>query len=182
MSSTVVIPVGRSFALDRLRGVAIVLMVTDHLLELTHSGDFLRLTLTRFSMPLFFLISGHLLRRFSKRTVGIGFIGIVLPLVIPWIDAPNVLLMYALGAFLLTRFSALPVAVVGLTIAANHFDLIGNAYGFGAILAIMALGKMTPRSTFDWANKLPNVLTVIGRYPLSVYVGHLLILQGIVSL
>lgn len=182
MTTTVPIPVTRSLALDRVRGVAIVLMVLDHVLELTTPTDPLRLTLTRMSMPLFFLVSGHLVKRLSRRTLGICAVGLILPYFVPWIDSPNVLVYYCLGAFVLSLFPPLPVCFIGLTVAANHFDIIGNSYGFGAVLGLMALGKMIPRSSFNWANALPDVFTKIGRYPLTIYVGHLLILEGITQI
>lgn len=184
MTTTVAGRVTRYAAMDRVRGLAIVLMILDHVLALTHTGSPVRLTVTRVCVPLFFILSGHLVRRFSWRTAGIGIVGFFLPLLVPWIDQPNVLFIYAVGAFILSNpyVAKIPPSVVvaiSLTFAANGFDTNHFGYGVGSLIGLMALGKMLQRNWFAWGEKLPTILTTVGKYPLSIYVGHLLILTAV---
>lgn len=180
----------RSRALDAVRGLAIVLMICDHLLIWQSWGWPLRLTVTRASMPLFFVVSGHLVRRLTWRHAAILGIGLLLPFVVPWIDAPNVLAWYVIGAVVIvqTRRLApwlLPVLVaVPLVQYANLLDVhpVGTGYMPSALVGLMAFGALLPRAWFSWGDRLPRALALAGRFPLSVYVGHLLALQAFLLL
>lgn len=177
----------RSVALDVLRGGAVVLMLLDHVLLVTDSGDLVRSTLTRVCMPVFFLLAGHLAGRPSWRWAWAGLLGLALPVVVPWIDAPNVLLIWAGGCVVLFawRRAGLPMwlpVVVALTVSANGWVLQGSGYDALALFALMALGATWPRGRFEaGAARLPAwpVLAAVGRRPLTWYVGHLLVLQGL---
>jgi uncharacterized membrane protein YcfT len=172
----------RAGYLDKARGLAIVLMILDHSLIVFDHDNPLRYTVTRVSMPLFFLVSGHLVRRLSWRILAIGAIGLVLPLVVPWIDDPNVLLLYAVCApviLLAKRYRALPIVVIfALAMAANHWTQGGGYWLFG-VMGIMAMGALIERDSFRHFERLPNWVSVIGRYPLSIYVSHLLFIEWI---
>lgn len=178
---------GRAVALDVLRGAAVLLMVLDHVLLVTDSGDLLRGTVTRASMPLFFLVSGHLLGRPRWRWLGVGLIGVILPGVVPWIDRPNVLVWWVVGSLMVWALRRLGVSlwwpvVVALTFMANgwHFYPAGS-YDGDALLALLCVGAMLPRDTFTGAaNGLPagRVLAAVGRRPLTWYVGHVLVLEA----
>lgn len=168
----------RSAALDRLRGLAIAVMVLDHVaLLLGPTGWLLQVTVGRLAMPLFFVISGHLVRRLSWRTAGIAALGAVLPLVFGWLDSPNVLLWYAAGAVLIVAAQRLrvPVAwllVVLVAVAANGWDpQLGTSYRPAAVLALMVIGHLLPRMVLDRAGaRLPAWLELGGRRPVSSYV------------
>lgn len=180
--TAVVIPVTRSPALDRVRGVAIALMIGDHLCAVLGHGLGYRYTLGRVAMPLFFLLSGHLCKRFTRRTAYIGILGLLLPAVVQWIDTPNVLFLYAVGAFLLTsRYTRtippLTYVIVALILSANHWDYNAHGFSMSAVIAIMAVGKTLPRSIGErFGSQIPDIFSRIGRYPVSIYVGHLLLL------
>jgi fucose 4-O-acetylase-like acetyltransferase len=165
-------------------------MVVDHCCIVFGGPEFLRLTVGRVAMPLFFLVSGHLVRRLSLRHAGIFLAGVALPVFVPWIDSPNVLCWYVIGAAVIVASRRYAVALwlpvlVALAWLANFgqwspLHLGPHAFDGLALLGIMGLGAVLDRSAFDWAARLPAVLEVGGRYPLSVYLGHLAVLQTIV--
>lgn len=174
--------------LDKFRGSAVLLMLLDHLVLILHGPQSIRLTVTRLAMPAFFILAGHLAGRLSWRHAWICLAGAVLPLVVPWVDAPNVLVLWSLGCVLLfgLRRFRVPVWVlplVGLTFAANGFGVRGpNSYEFTAMWGLMGLGVMIPRGAFAFAAALPALVASIGRHPVAWYLGHLLVLQGVIFL
>jgi uncharacterized membrane protein YcfT len=190
-------PAQRSVAIDRARGLAIVCMVLDHCLLIWGGSEtgaaspvhVLRSTVGRIALPLFFVISGHLVRRLSWRWAGIVAIGLVLPVVAPWLDDPNVLVWYGLGAAVIVACRRYGVSlwllpVLSLAWAANwgfsplHVSL--HSYDGLALLGLMGLGAVLDRQSFGWASRLPRLLDWPGRHPLSVYVGHVLVLNVLV--
>lgn len=173
----------RISGIDKARGLAILLMVLDHVLELTNTGYPIRVTVTRASMPLFFIVSGFLARKPNMRTAQIGILGFFLPVVIPWIDSPNVLCWYALGVSVCYfarryHFTYLVIAFT-LTLGANNWLGYsgGNSYNPFGLIALMALGQILTADSFNVFRRLPRLTELVGKYPLRVYLGHLLILQ-----
>lgn len=177
--------VGRSAALDAFRGLAILLMIGDHV-SLILGFDAYRYTLGRAAMPAFFLLAGHLAGRLSWRHVRIAAIGLALPLAVPWIDSPNVLVLWSVGCLLLwglRRWGA-PVqlvAILALAAAANGWGALpfGRSYVPLALWGLMAVGAGLPRTWFTWAGVLPAWVAAMGRHPIAWYVGHLLVLEGV---
>jgi surface polysaccharide O-acyltransferase-like enzyme len=173
----------RSVALDRLRGLAISLMILDHLLLVAAAPGWWRDTITRAAMPLFFVVAGHLLHRLSWRHLFVAGIGLVLP-VVTFVEDPNVLLIYALAApavVIARRYAlGLPLLLVAaVTVCANNVPTIGTSYNPAALLALLCIGAGLDRSLFAHARRLPAALGHLGRYPLTVYVGHVLLLTAI---
>ena len=183
---------GRSVALDVFRGLAIAAMLLDHVVLVTGGPELLRLSAGRLAMSAFFILAGHLSRNLGYRHLGIALVGVVLPLLVPWIDTPNVLVWWVVGcaSLWLLRWAELPgwvLTVVALTVAANGWGYApGFSYDGFALLGLMGLGTIVPRSAYAWAGRLPTIarvpLAAVGRRPLTWYVGHLLVLQGIVTL
>jgi uncharacterized membrane protein YeiB len=163
-------------------------MIGDHVCDLAfHDRPWAvayRFTLGRAAMPLFFLLSGALVRRLSWRHGGVVLVGLVLPVLVPWIDAPNVLVWYGLGAVLLVlwRVRGWPVWLLllpALVLYANGWTTaVGSSYQPWALVGLMAVGQAVGR---DWwsRRRIPALLAPLGRFPLSVYVGHLLVLTWI---
>lgn len=181
---------GRDVALDRVRGLACLLMLADHAAASAGIGSGpLRETVTRLAMPLFFLLAGHLARRPSWRHAELVAWGLVIPTVVPWVDAPNVLLW--LGVLLpvvavARRHSNLHLLlVVCLAALANPGSLgglgapMGTGYPPAALLALILLGALAPRSAFAWGRRLPVWVGVLGAVPLSFYVVHLVVLASL---
>lgn len=172
----------RSAALDGLRGLAVVLMFLDHALIVTgHQYAGLRYTLTRAAMPLFFFVSGHLFRRLTLRHAAIALVGAALPVVVPWVDSPNVLLLYAMGCVSLWAIGKagdrvrvpLLVFVVALplVLSANGFDVgqVAGSYAGRPLWALMALGALVQRRHLDVFAPLGRVFGWAGRFPLTAY-------------
>lgn len=175
---------GRSPALDRVRGLALVLMLVDHVAWVAGDASGIRMTMGRLAMPLFFLLAGHLFTRLRRRHAVALAIGLFLPAVVPWIDSPNVLVLFAVGCGLLALANRWPwllvaVPVVALTLAANRWVLAPGGYEPLAVIALMFLGARLPRSAFGWGERLPARLGQLGRWPLTFYVAHLLVLHAL---
>lgn len=176
----------RAYALDAVRGLACWVMLADHL-ALFLGADAVRSTVGRLAMPLFFVVAGHLSRRLSSRLVLVAGWGLCLPTFAPWIDSPNVLVLLATGAFLLSacrRWSVHPgwLAAVCLGLLANGAGpLAVGSYPPAALVGLMALGAMLHRDAFAWGERLPGWVAWLGRWPLSFYVGHVLLLTAVAS-
>lgn len=176
----------RSYSLDAFRGLAILAMVVDHLTVVFSGPHVLRLTVGRLAVPAFFILAGHLAGRLRWRHAWVAGVGLVLPLLVPWIDSPNVLLYWALGscALVVLRWAEIPswvLCVVALTLAANSWGVSpGNGYEWSALLGLMGLGAVVPRTAFAFAGRAPGWVAAVGRRPLTWYVGHLLVLQAVI--
>lgn len=173
---------GRDLFLDKWRGLAILLMIADHVAYF-HGPDWLRQTLTRLSMPIFFILAGHLANRVSLRTLAIGATGFLLPIYVTWIDNPNVLLWLAIGSAVLAFSQHYPMVqyltiILALTLMANYrIGEIFGSYHPAALLALMALGNLIPRYAFRCGDRLPGVFAFLGRFSLSIYIVHVVIFQ-----
>lgn len=180
--------VSRAAGLDRLRGLAVLCMVVDHV-ALFVAFDVARYTVGRLALPLFFVLGGALVTRLTWRHGWVALLGLGLPLVAGWIDSPNVLLLYAVGAALvvlarrLGPFGSLLGLLVMLTVQANGAGVVGTGYAPAALWALMFVGAWLPRELLlVLGGRLPGWLAVPGRYPLSIYVGHVLALTAVASL
>ncbi len=186
----------RSAALDGARGAAVLLMLLDHLLVVTGHGDlwWVRSTVTRAAMPGFMVIGGALVSgtmtppRLARLVRTIAF-GVALPVVVPWIDDPNILVMYAAGWLLVWAvrrwtWGAPLLVIVGATLAGN--GLLGHTgagyYPIGAVAALMAAGAwIGPVRLGSWlrsfAARRLRPVQWLGRHALAFYVLHLLVLR-----
>lgn len=192
--------VGHRFAgLDVTRGIAIMLMVLDHGLVVAgqdHSP--IRMTMTRAALPVFMVLAGALIGAHlrGRRLLRVAIAGLALPLVVPWIDNPNILVLYVLGAVIVwaargtgrdPRTGALWVALVAVvTLSANGWGDQPGGYPWAPVVALMLTGALAGRwrlaaATACLDRRWLRPVQWIGRYPLTVYVGHLLILQLVVS-
>lgn len=161
-------------------------MFADHLALVFSGPELIRLTVGRLAVPMFFLLAGHLARRPRWRHALVALVGVLLPVLVPWVDSPNVLVWWALGVVLLWggRLAGVPAwvwPVLAATLAANGWaPMIGTGYNPWALWALMALGQLVPRDWFSWAGRLPGWVGALGRRPVWVYAGHLLALQAFV--
>lgn len=179
---------GRISGVDKIRGLAIVCMVVDHV-AIVVGGPLaiaLRCTIGRLALPLFFVTAGRCSGRVTWRHALAAVVGVLLPLVVPFIDAPNVLVWWALGAVALYLGGTwlAPIAVlVALTLAANDWLIApGRADYPGIVLvALMGLGALLPWTWWRWGDSLPagQLLAFLGRHALPIYVGHALALSAV---
>jgi surface polysaccharide O-acyltransferase-like enzyme len=181
----------RLVGLESGRGLAVLVMVLDHVLIVTGYVDSpVRATVTRVAMPLFMVVAGALVGRLrARRLLRVAIAGLALPLFVPWIDNPNILLLYGLGAVgvAAARWAAgrsglwvlLVAAVAGL---ANGYGDLGTGYPLPSVVALMCAGALVGRGPLDqafgWLRRRGLLwLSSIGRRPLAVYIGHLAVLR-----
>lgn len=176
----------RDGAVDRVRGFAIACMIVDHVALVLGLPMVLRWTVGRVAMPLFFVTAGRCSGRLRDRHAYVGVLGLVLPVVIPWIDHPNVLVWWALGCVVLAgmrwgEVSPVWLVLVALALGANGWLTAGDSYPALGLWGLMALGALLPWSWWSWGARLPagRVLEAAGRHPVAIYVGHLLILEAL---
>ena len=164
-------------------------MVIDHTCFIVGGLDAVRLGVGRLAMPIFFILAGHLVRRLTIRHAAIAALGVALPVAVPWVDNPNVLLWYALGAVVVVtsarvhRAAPALLALAAVTFTANFPWTVGTGFVPTLLLALMVAGHYMPRSwMIEAGRRLPRWMAVPGRFPVSFYVCHLLVLQSIVLL
>lgn len=176
---------------DAARGVAVVLMLADHLLVLAQyvgAGSpaltVVRLTVTRASLPLFMLCSGSVLgsRGVSLRRLSTVFAValVVNAVLLTWpmgIRAPEILLVWCVVmacSRLIARYPVLCGAVGVVQLSVWHVPWSG--YQPGLLVVCVALGVLAGPACLEWASDLPNLLVRVGRAPLWWYCGHLSVL------
>ncbi|MHA7812890.1 MAG: TraX family protein [Phycisphaerales bacterium] len=186
-----VITPARNVRIDKLRGLAILLMILDHVLCVIDPENIARYTLTRAALPIFMLISGYLLanrnpslKRYAQ-LVAASFCSLLIVQHIPGMAKVDVLFVIAI---VLTVW---PIArrypIIALCIGAVQSQTLGlwDGYEPGHILAIMCAGALLnqERSTTDrkiatiTASILPRAFTTIGQAPLLFYLSHLAIIR-----
>lgn len=184
----------RLTVLDRLRGLAVLLMLLDHGLFLSMTlhpgGDLrsdLRSTVTRFSMPLFMVVSGFLLERTSRRrAVTVLFAALLVSVVLlvcwPEFAQPEILTLWVLLFPLRSLFLRFPLETVVLgVLQVLHLPVGWPGYEPGLVAVFLAVGVLA-RDRVEVLSRparlLPRWLEVVGRHSLGVYVFHLVLLAG----
>lgn len=163
--------------IDRLRGLAIVLMVLDHLLVVIDPASPIRLTLTRLAIPLFMFCMAALYR--------------------PGLNAKRLAWMAAAAAAELATFPIIGMAgpgimigIIAVTVASWRWPSLAR-HGFavavvgfiawhylkvpsGVVVAWWGVGRIAPWiEARSYGERLPAFLATIGRHPLGWYIGHL---------
>lgn len=194
------IPDGRRrlAGLDRLRGLALVLMVVDHALLAAGGLVAVRVTVTRASLPLFCLVAGALLTAARPRWARLGKIAaaglVATAFGAPFgIGQPDVLFVLALAlvaAPLLIRigspgvlYGALAVAILQPVSWPGWLLVPGwTGYQPGTVLALVIVGHLwgAPQLA-HYGDRLPGWLALPGRHPLSLYVWHVFVLGALVA-
>lgn len=188
---------GRLIGVDVLRGLAVAAMVVDHAaLVAAWAGvlgtDLARWTVGRVALPVFFVLAGALAHRIGWRLAWIALLGAFLGVLIPWLSAPNVLVVYAVGVVGVVavarwwgRLGLWGMLVAQLVLLANGLGTVGDGYPVPALLGFMACGALVGRYAVarlgeplagGWWGRC---LEVVGRHPLLWYAGHLIFLDAL---
>lgn len=174
---------------DALRGLAVVLMVADHLALSMGLGGFWRLTFTRAALPIFAVLAGSLAR--TSRPIGRrwAWVGITAPLVavlpVPGVF-PDVLLLLGLGAIVVACVPrpAWPVVLVVCMLQPSTWPIPAPWTGYqpGLVVGLVLVGALCGRTWLDRLPPGPAWLRWLGKHPLTLYIGHLVVLSAAVTL
>jgi uncharacterized membrane protein len=194
----------RNSNIDLIRGFAIILMIFDHALlaysSIYGNNDFIylfRITLTRFSMPLFMIISGTVLFLYglkARRWLSVFIIALVINIITInlWEDfnSPEILLVWCFVVIFYKIYLKLPITTLILGYIQTQFFQITlynyNGYQPGDIIIFLVFGilisKYITSLTFPILSKLSTIhfITFIGSKPLTIYFSHLLLLSIII--
>jgi hypothetical protein len=198
-------PMKRNPNLDLIRGFAIILMVLDHALlaiaSIFGSSDYInliRLTLTRFSMPLFMITSGAVLFLYGiklYRWLTILMLAIIINTFtfFLWDDFnfPEILLVWSFVMVFNRFFLRYPLLSMLIGFIQNQYFQISffeySGYQPGEILFFIVIGIFTSNYlinlSFPILSKLYiyKLMIVIGCKPLLIYFVHLLLLSLFVN-
>jgi uncharacterized membrane protein len=173
--------------LDWLRGLAVALMVVDHVLVQLEPRSVLRETVTRLSLPLFCVVAGSLAQRRPRwgRLASVGMAGVgATALGAPiGIGQPDVLLVIVAAMLALSLLWRCPVAALCVgAVQPFTWPFPGNGYQVGTVLVMLVAGRLAGAETVaGWARRC-RPLEWAGRHPLALYVGHLAVLRAVVAL
>jgi uncharacterized membrane protein len=173
----------RSRRLDQLRGLAVVCMVVDHVCLYAGGPAELRWTVGRVAAPVFFVLAGHLATRVTARHFWLFPLALF---VVPEPVAYDGLLIAVCACSLLTVL-ARRTSVAGCLLGALVLDVavpgvasLNGTYLLPSTLVCFLVGALLERRHLErLAAGLPPWLAQVGRYPLSLYVGHLLLLDAL---
>lgn len=173
----------RWLALDRIRGLAIILMLVDHGLAVAGSPWWSRVGPTRASLPLFMLVSGWLLCGRSRPSdvrcvqLAIATVAAAPASALAGLGAPDILLVYsmALVGWHFFRAHAVAATTVGLVTFAT-FPVTWYGYHPGYVLGLLGVGALLRQSSGshafrDFGDRLPACFARVGQYPLTWFVG-----------
>jgi hypothetical protein len=169
-------------SLDRLRGLAVVLMFADHLLWITAPQSLLRFSITRAALPLFMIVSGWLLAgrdlpstRRALQLVCAAVLAVMLARQLGMAQ-PDILVVYivALGGWWAGRRWPAQTVAACLVLVAT-FPHVWRGYHPAHVLGLMCVGAILKAngSTLSAGARLPAALGWVGRWPLEFYVLHL---------
>lgn len=191
--------------LDRLRGLAIVLMVADHVLvnvwrwapAAAPWATLLRITATRAALPLFCVVMGALLldrRPSDRRMVEVAALGAVMTLwcgvtgVLP--ASPDVLVVLAMVLVAWPLVERWPVTVACVAVLQPMtWHVPWSGYQPGVVLGLVLVGWLV-QSLYGggvagaWlpaVRWVPAWVEWLGRHPLGAYAGHLVVLGLVVA-
>lgn len=194
----------RNKIIDFYRGIAILLMILDHSLLTWQSryGDsylieIIRSSLTRFSMPIFMILSGYLLsknklsiKRWSEVFIIAIFINSLTFIYWKEFNFPEILLLWCFISPFINFFSKMPIFFIILGfIQYEYFKIDYYAYQPGILILFLLIGYNLNDNIFNSAIldkvlkfKALYTIELIGRYPLIIYSTHIILLVFILNL
>lgn len=190
--------------IDRVRGLAVVAMVTEHTartgaaVQWWPSGVawWTWATVGRVAFPLFMACAGYLWWHKHRRRQDDGlpimpdvpFKRIAVVCAAAALATPFTLVMGLPPLEVLWSYALALAAMPGVILAPGFFLIAGMVFAFtfplpmfsyhpGYVLAVCAAGTVT--SIDQLGRHLPAWLAMPGRWPLTIYVGHLAVLAGV---
>jgi hypothetical protein len=173
-------------------------MIGDHVLVLAGTAIaietwmvWVRMTATRFSLPLFMIVSGYLLARrglSAKRVLEVVLVALLLNFALIYTEvgfaAPDILAVWLLVLPLYPLIKRFPIEIAALGILQMLNWRITweywHGYQPGQVVAFLALGSLLSRhpggALLRVGDYVPSWCAVVGRRPLLWYGGHFLIL------
>lgn len=178
----------RDRGLDALRGLAVALMVLDHIAAVAGWGGLWRYSLTRAALPLFMFCSGQLVARFGppspKRSLQVLAVGVLELGCFAWLGlplpGPVLLIALLLPAFPYAVRYPYAIGALGI-VQVVTWPLPWSGYQPGELLALVALASIAPRigPMPENAPAVVGWLADLGRRPLIAYLLHLVLLLGV---
>lgn len=171
--------------IDGARGLSIVLMIVSHVGMVTGTTPYwFHLYVMRPVAPVFVLLLGMLwrpgLRRRHVQFAG-GIVAAQLLAAVLGFPAPDILLVMGLALLVLPAAIRVPHLALALCFTQVAFWPVPgwNGYPLGFVLGLALIGALVPADGFvRHYGRLGAALhlDVVGRYPLTFYLGHLLVL------
>lgn len=176
----------RDRRLDAVRGLAILLMVVDHMAAAWPTAWGVREVLTRAAMPLFMLLLGYLFREFNQvrhwQVVAAVFLEVPLLLVVAGTEV-GILVHVAFLLPLMVVAVRYPWPCLGLALVqTSAWPMPFSGYEPGLVFAFMIMGHLMRRAGSEALQGIGEhvlALAPVGRYPLAIYCGHLFVLAGL---
>lgn len=180
---------GRHPGLDRLRGLAVVMMVLDHALIHVPSGLPVRLTVTRVALPLFCVVAGTLAQRSGRlrRPAVVAIVGVaVMPVeAAAGIGVPGPLFLVGL-VVLAVRLAGgrwrrvWPVVAAVAVLQPVTWPTGATGYQLGTVVALVVIGTLLDAQRVGrLGERLPGVFALAGRWPVTIYAMHVAALAAI---
>lgn len=184
----------RNVRIDKLRGLAILLMILDHVLCVIDPENLARYTLTRAALPIFMLISGYLLanrnpslKRYAQ-LVAASFCSLLIVQHIPGMAKVDVLFVIAIVLAVWPIARRVPITALCIGAVQSQTFGLWDGYEPGYLLALLCTGQLLfqTRSRNDYliashvCRFMPRAIEILGRYPLSAYLAHLLIIANVI--
>lgn len=174
---------------DRLRGVAILLMIADHALALDGGHWLVRHTVLRLSLPLFMVTAAMVWKpggpstRRGRQLAVACVLEVLLSTIVLRLDGPGPVVLYALVLVVMAPRVAHEhpacVAVLGI-VQMLYVPVPWAGYQPGLLVAYWCIGRLARDELagvpLGW---LPRWLGPVGRRPLVWYVGHLAVLAAL---
>jgi len=192
----------RLLILDAMRGLAIVIMIIDHVLAALESigvgsnvVEYSRLSVTRFSMPLFMIASGIAWTRYGLRftrwaqvVLWAVVINSLTRLLWPDFNFPEILAIWAALAIAWKFIRRFPIItmIIGYT-QTTYWQIPWQGFQPGELAIFLGVGVLLSKVSLDFlwrerrTSRLIKPLAVVGRYPLTIYGGHLIAITLIVG-
>lgn len=183
----------RNNTLDKLRALAICLMIFQHVCLYFNNWTTFAFYVSRPAFPLFMMISGFLLSQTQRisndRFFQIVSIGIVSEIARRYLGFPlvNILVTWSVSMLVywfISRFmgSSYVFVLACVLVILPDPSAIYLEFGIAKTLFLLALGFNFGDLFLDFVNSESNFFSKLGRFPLTAYAGHFILLALLTNL